>query len=96
MLESSSTLSQALQAAPLTAMVEGAVVMLRDTNLADADRQLLVALGMIPNRRLLVRKTGSPWIVEVCGVRIGLSKAIAEQVLVEPLEEAEDGSPAPG
>jgi len=95
MIETFSNPTPDLQALPLTGIAEGTVVRLQGSDIPEADRQLLVALGVIPNRRLHVRKTGSPWIVEVCGVRIGLSRAIAERLWVEPITEFTDATPSP-
>lgn len=72
---------------PLTDLSEGASARLRASDIAASDRDLLIGLGLAPDRRFSVCKTGSPWIIEVRGVRVGLSSAIAERLLVEPLDE---------
>ncbi|MCZ6507581.1 MAG: FeoA family protein [Acidobacteria bacterium] len=72
---------------PLTQVAEGTVALLRDSNVPADDQALLRALGLVPDRRLVVCKTGAPWIVEVLGARIGLSESIAELLLVEPIDE---------
>jgi Fe2+ transport system protein FeoA len=71
---------------PLSGLAEGSTARLRASHLEDSDRDLLTGLGLIPDRPLLVCKTGSPCIVEVRGVRVGLSTAIAERLLVEPVD----------
>ena len=73
---------------PLTVIPGGTAARLRVSDLHRCDRDLLTALGLTPDCRLKVCKTGSPCIVEVRGVRVGLSEAIAERLLVEPLGEA--------
>ena len=45
-----------------------------------------------PERRLQVCKTGSPWIIEVRGVRVGLSREIAESLWVEPIDDSTPGA----
>ena len=72
---------------PLTKVAEGTVACLRDSNIPADDQALLTALGLVPDRLLVVCKTGSPWIVEVRGVRVGLAESIAELLLVEPIDE---------
>ncbi len=72
---------------PLNGVPEGTSARLRASDLSDSDRDLLTGLGLIPDRRLMVCKTGSPCIVEVRGVRVGLSERIAERLMVEPVDE---------
>jgi Fe2+ transport system protein FeoA len=76
---------------PLTGIAEGTVACLRSSNIPAHDQALLTALGLVPDRRFLVCKTGAPWIVEVHGIRVGLSESIAELLLVEPVDEFLDG-----
>jgi Fe2+ transport system protein FeoA len=71
---------------PLSGLPEGTTARLRDSDLEDSDRDLLTGLGLVPDRSLVVCKTGSPCIVMVRGVRVGLSTAIAERLLVEPID----------
>jgi len=73
---------------PLTVIPGGTAARLRESDLGNSDRDLLTALGLTPDCRLTVCKTGSPCIVEVRGVRVGLSQAIAERLLVEPVDES--------
>lgn len=72
---------------PLSGVPEGTIARLRASDLADSDRDLLTGLGLIRDRRLMVCKTGSPCIVEVRGVRVGLSERIARRLMVEPVDE---------
>lgn len=72
---------------PLTVVPGGTAARLRQSDLHTCDRDLLTALGLIPDCCLKVCKTGSPCIVEVRGVRVGLSEAIASRLLVEPVVE---------
>ena len=48
------------------------------------DGALLRALGLTEHFRLRLCKTGEPCIVQVRTTRIGLSRTVAEQVLVVP------------
>ncbi len=70
----------------LTSLAEGTEARLRDSAVSEADQALLTALGLVQDRRLLVRKIGAPCIVEVRGIRIGLAEPIAARLKVEPLE----------
>ena len=73
---------------PLSGVAQGVTARLRECDLQDSDRDLLTGLGLIADRRFLVCKTGSPCIVQVRGVRVGLSRAIAERLLVELVDES--------
>jgi len=70
----------------LTSLAEGTLARLRGSTVPDADKDLLTALGLVRNRKLLIRKIGAPCIVEVRGVRIGLAAPIAACLKVEPLD----------
>lgn len=72
---------------PLTVVPGGTAARLRESDLHNSDQDLLTALGLTRDCHLMVRKTGSPCIVEVRGVRVGLSEAIAERLMVEPVDE---------
>ncbi len=81
---------------PLTLVPEGTTARLRASDLRDSDRDLLTALGLTPDRRLFVCKTGSLCIVEVRGMRVGLSEAIAERLMVEPVDDSSSELPVGG
>ncbi len=76
----------------LTSLAEGTEARLRDSAVSKADQALLTALGLVRDRRLLVRKIGAPFIIEVRGIRIGLAEPIAAGLKVEPLEPSPAGS----
>jgi Fe2+ transport system protein FeoA len=71
------------QAVPLTAMPVGAIATLQEVRDAEA-RPLLRALGLLDASRLRLCKSGDPCIVQVRATRIGLSRAVAQQLLVVP------------
>lgn len=54
--------------------------------LGQGDRALLHALGLTDAAPFRLCKSGDPWIVQVRGTRIGLAKAVADQILVRPAQ----------
>lgn len=62
----------------------GAVARLHATDVPGEDGALLRALGLTEQCRLRLCKAGEPCIVQVRATRIGLSRVVAEQVLVVP------------
>jgi Fe2+ transport system protein FeoA len=62
----------------------GAVARLYAAEVPGEDGALLRALGLTEHCRLRLCKSGEPCIVEVRTTRIGLSRIVAEQVLVVP------------
>ncbi len=62
----------------------GAIARLHATDVPGEDGALLRALGLTERCRLRLCKSGEPCIVQVRATRIGLSKTVAEQVLVVP------------
>lgn len=71
---------------PLTDLAPGALATFHDAQLDAEAARLLGALGLVPACQLRVCQTGEPLIVEVRGTRIGLSRAVGQQVLVVPCE----------
>jgi len=68
----------------LSGLAEGTAARLRESDIHDSDRNLLTALGLTPARRFRVCKTGSPCIVEVRGVRVGLAERLRVVPIIEP------------
>jgi Fe2+ transport system protein FeoA len=68
----------------LSELPTGTVARLHATDVAGEDGALLRALGLTERCRLRLCKSGEPCIVEVRTTRIGLSRAVAEQLLVVP------------
>jgi len=64
-------------------MPVGAVATLHEVRDAEA-RPFLRALGLLDASRLRLCKGGDPCIVQVRATRIGLSRAVAEHLLVVP------------
>ncbi|MAY74786.1 MAG: hypothetical protein CMJ31_08770 [Phycisphaerae bacterium] len=75
---------------PLTRMTRGQRGVLREATIEGSDGEMLVAMGLRPNCRLRVCRSGQTCIVAVetgCGggCRIGLSRHLADRVMVEPI-----------
>jgi Fe2+ transport system protein FeoA len=70
-------------AVPLTAVRPGAVSTLHEVRDRES-RPFLRALGLTDACRIRLCKTGDPCIVQVRTTRIGLSRAVAEQLFVVP------------
>lgn len=68
----------------LSAIAAGGTARLHGADLAAEDCALLRAIGMTDRCRLRVCKVGEPCIVEVRFTRIGLSRAVADGILVVP------------
>ena len=71
---------------PFTDLRVGDRARLAADRLADADHEMLRALGLTPIHTFRVARAGHPWIVHVHGTRIGLADAVARnlRVIVEP------------
>ncbi len=67
----------------LSDLSPGAVARFHRAQLADDDCQLLRALGMTERCLVRVCQNGEPCIVQVRTTRIGLSRVVAEGILVE-------------
>ena len=72
------------QPIPLTRFEAGKVVRLHTADLPAQDCALLGALGMTDRCVLRICKVGEPCIVQVQSTRIGLSRAVADGILVVP------------
>jgi len=62
-----------------------------DAALADADR--LKAMGICLGRKIMLLRAGRNVVIRVMGTRVGVAARLAEQVLVEPIDCCELGSP---
>ena len=76
--------------ADLPAFAEARVLGVRDDAVdGDAgDAARLKAMGLCVGRRVQLVQRGDPLILRALGIRIGLSRRLAERVLVEPLNTA--------
>lgn len=72
------------QPMPLSTLGPGRVVRLHAADLPAQDCALLRALGMTDHCLLRICKVGEPCIVEVQSTRIGLSRSVADGILVVP------------
>jgi Fe2+ transport system protein FeoA len=69
---------------PLSQLTTGAVGRFQSASLARNDSALLRALGLTTRSLIRVCKAGDPCIVQVRTTRIGLSREVAEHILVVP------------
>jgi Fe2+ transport system protein FeoA len=69
----------------LTDLPVGAEARLHAADLDAQTRSLLRALGLTDASRVRVCKRGEPFIVQVRETRIGISKIVADQMLVVPI-----------
>lgn len=69
---------------PLSQLDSGAVGRFQAAHLAKNDSALLRALGLTARSLVRVCKAGDPCIVQVRTTRIGLSREVAEHILVVP------------
>ena len=70
-------------AVPLTTVEVGAVSTLHEVRDAES-RPFLRALGLIDACEIRLCKSGDPCIVQVRSTRIGLSRAVAQHLIVVP------------
>jgi Fe2+ transport system protein FeoA len=68
----------------LSALGQGQVARLHGAELTPQDCALLSALGLTDRCVLRICKVGEPCIVQVRATRIGLSRAVADSILVVP------------
>ena len=62
----------------------GVTARFEEAHLAPQDCAVLGAIGLTERCRLRVCKTGAPLIVQVRATRIGLSRTVAEGIMVVP------------
>jgi len=79
----------ARSAVRLSDMHVGASARMHDVQLDAVTRQRLASLGLTENCELRLCKGGEPYIVQVRSTRIGLSKAVAQQIFVLPQVDVE-------
>lgn len=81
---SPSSPSDTAGAVPLSALAAGQTVRLYGSNLTPQDCALLRAIGMTDRCMMRICKIGEPCIVQVRSTRIGLSRSVADGILVVP------------
>ena len=69
---------------PLTTLRSGARATLHRRDLCCEDCELLNAMGMTDRCKLRVCRIGNPCIVQVASTRLGLSSAMARNIMVVP------------
>jgi Fe2+ transport system protein FeoA len=68
----------------LSQLPVGETARLHDTTLDQATIRLLSALGLTPSSEFRLCKAGEPCIIQVRATRIGLSRGVADRILVMP------------
>jgi Fe2+ transport system protein FeoA len=68
----------------LTQLTDGAVARFDRAEVAEDDHALLRALGLTSHSVVRICKAGEPCIVQVRATRIGLSRVVADGILVVP------------
>lgn len=69
---------------PLSRLAPGRAARLRRHDVGPGEACLLTAMGLSSGCRLVVRQSGDPCIVEVRAARIGIARAVAERLFVQP------------
>lgn len=72
---------------PLTSLAVDASARFCDADCAADDRDTLRALGLIDGATLRVCNQGEPCVVQVRSTRIGITRRVAESILVEPTSD---------
>lgn len=77
---------------PLTQLRPGQCATIDSCTLPEDDRDLLRAMGLRDQAKVVLCRLGEPCIVRVmggcgCSSRIGLSRPLAERVMVDPVNE---------
>jgi len=75
---------EALTPIPLTDLTVGGTARLHATGIDAGLVRLLRALGLTQSSELRLCKTGEPCIIQVRATRIGLSRDLADRILVVP------------
>lgn len=68
----------------LSQLATGAVARLQRTTLDSGEAGMLRALGLTSRSLVRVCKAGDPCIVQVRATRIGISRVVADQIMVVP------------
>jgi Fe2+ transport system protein FeoA len=71
-------------AVPLSALALGDTARIHGTSLDEGTVRLLGALGMTPSSEFRLCKAGEPCIIQVRATRIGLSRGVADRIIVMP------------
>jgi Fe2+ transport system protein FeoA len=74
----------ATPAIPLTELVPGALARFEEARLDPEATRMLRALGLVESCEFRLCQAGEPFIVQVRGTRIGLSRAVARCLFVVP------------
>ena len=76
-------------AVPLAALAVGAIGRVHHADVEDSTGRFLRAIGLTSTAAFRVCRRGEPCIIQVRATRVGLAKAIADRILVVPLDKPE-------
>jgi Fe2+ transport system protein FeoA len=74
---------------PLADLAVGDVARVHHAEVEDATGRFLRAIGLTRTARFRVCRRGEPCIIQVRSTRVGLARAIANRILVVPLDKPE-------
>ena len=86
MLMPSVSVASDAQTIPLCDMCPGQIARFHEASLDSGTAHFLRALGLTRTSEFRVCQNGEPCIVQVRSTRIGLSRAVADRILVIPVE----------
>ena len=67
----------------------GATARLHHADIEDSTGRFLRAIGLTPTAHLRVCRRGEPCIIQVRSTRVGLARAVADRILVVPVDTRE-------
>ncbi len=72
---------------PLSRLTAGAHALFERSDLPSEEQALLGAMGLHPQARMRIRRTGKICIVQIGATRLALADALARRIQVTPLPE---------
>jgi Fe2+ transport system protein FeoA len=74
---------------PLAELAVGDIARVHRTDVEDTTGRFLRAIGLTRTAKFRVCRRGEPCIIQVRSTRVGLARAIADRILVVPLDNTE-------
>jgi Fe2+ transport system protein FeoA len=74
---------------PLAHLDVGDLASVHETHVEESTGRFLRAIGLTHTAQLRVCRRGEPCIIQVRSTRVGLARAIADRILVVPLDKPE-------
>lgn len=71
----------------LAELAVGAVARVHQTDVEDTTGRFLQAIGLTRTAQFRVCRRGEPCIIQVRSTRVGLARAIADRILVVPVDQ---------